>query len=54
MRLFFFRIKIGTQLVSGYLASDGALERDHEIRWNALIAMNALPDTWLTRVTAAG
>lgn len=51
---FFFRIKVWPQLVARYLTINCFLERDNEVRRDALIPVYALPDTGLARIASAG
>lgn len=49
----FHGIEIWSQLVSSHQPLDGLLKGDDEISGNPLVAVDALPDTWLTRIAAA-
>ena len=39
--------------MSSHLTLHGLLKRDDEVSRNSLVAVDALPDTWLTRIAAA-
>jgi hypothetical protein len=46
-------VQIRPQFVARHLTSHRSLERDDQIGWNALVAVNALPDAWLACVAAS-
>jgi hypothetical protein len=46
-------VQIRPQLVARHLTSHRSLERDDQVGWNALVAVNALPDAWLACIAAS-